>query len=52
MILGGCGANLEQLTGLFSIFANQGLYYSLLFGKIDLSPKPKRIIKCVCHFHD
>ena len=28
MILGGCGASLEQLTGLFSLFASQGLYYS------------------------
>jgi penicillin-binding protein 1C len=27
MILGGCGASLEQLTALFSIFASQGLYY-------------------------
>ena len=30
MILGGCGASLEQLTGLFSMFACQGLYYSSL----------------------
>ena len=26
MILGGCGATLEQLTGLFSAFANEGVY--------------------------
>ncbi|MFL5808029.1 MAG: penicillin-binding protein 1C, partial [Flavisolibacter sp.] len=26
MILGGCGATLEQLTGLFSAFANNGVY--------------------------
>jgi penicillin-binding protein 1C len=26
MILGGCGASLEQLTGLFSAFANNGIY--------------------------
>lgn len=26
MVLGGCGANLEQLTGLFSAFANNGIY--------------------------
>ncbi len=26
MILGGCGATLEELTGLFSSFANEGVY--------------------------
>ena len=26
MILGGCGATLEELTGLYSIFANEGRY--------------------------
>jgi penicillin-binding protein 1C len=26
MILGGCGATLEELTGMYSIFANQGIY--------------------------
>ncbi|MDR3711831.1 MAG: penicillin-binding protein 1C [Puia sp.] len=28
MILGGCGATLEELTGLYSIFANEGRYVS------------------------
>lgn len=26
MILGGCGASLEELTGLYSVFANEGVY--------------------------
>ena len=26
MILGGCGTTLEELTGLFSAFANEGIY--------------------------
>ena len=26
MILGGCGASLEELTGMYSIFANNGVY--------------------------
>ncbi|HEX6181488.1 MAG TPA: penicillin-binding protein 1C, partial [Chitinophagaceae bacterium] len=26
MILGGCGTTLEELTGLYSIFANEGIY--------------------------
>lgn len=31
MILGGCGATLEQLTGLFSAFANNGVYVAPSF---------------------
>lgn len=27
MILGGCGTRLEELTGLFSVFANEGYYF-------------------------
>jgi penicillin-binding protein 1C len=27
MILGGCGTTLEELTGLFSTFANEGVYF-------------------------
>jgi penicillin-binding protein 1C len=27
MILGGCGATLEELTGLYSAFASKGIYY-------------------------
>ncbi|WEK35732.1 MAG: penicillin-binding protein 1C [Candidatus Pseudobacter hemicellulosilyticus] len=27
MVLGGCGATLEELTGLYSAFANEGVYY-------------------------
>jgi penicillin-binding protein 1C len=27
MVLGGCGATLEELTGLYSIFANEGKYF-------------------------
>ncbi|HEY0356113.1 MAG TPA: penicillin-binding protein 1C, partial [Flavisolibacter sp.] len=35
MILGGCGANLEQLTGLFSSFANQGVYTPASYTQSD-----------------
>src|ERR1700730_3570998 len=31
MILGGCGATLEELTGLYSIFANEGKYYKPVY---------------------
>jgi penicillin-binding protein 1C len=32
MILGGCGATLEELTGLYSAFANEGVYVKPEFG--------------------
>jgi penicillin-binding protein 1C len=44
MILGGCGASLEQLTGLFSLFASQGLYYKPCFLKNGIQDPPKRIL--------
>lgn len=35
MILGGCGTSLEELTGLFSSFANNGIYISPSFVQSD-----------------
>ena len=35
MVLGGCGATLEQLTGLFSAFANNGIYNRAQYLKSD-----------------
>ncbi len=35
MILGGCGTTLEELTGLFAAFANNGVYTSLSFLQTD-----------------
>lgn len=35
MILGGCGTSLEELTGLYTIFANEGRYVSPLFYRSD-----------------
>ena len=35
MILGGCGATLEELTGLFSAFANDGVYISPSYTQND-----------------
>jgi penicillin-binding protein 1C len=40
MILGGCGTTLEQLTGLFSAFANDGIYSTPQFIQSD-APKKK-----------
>ncbi len=39
MILGGCGVTLEELTGLFSSFANNGYYYHPSYSAADQSEK-------------
>jgi penicillin-binding protein 1C len=44
MILGGCGTTLEQLTNLYSCFANEGLYYRSSFLQTDSAKNFKRII--------
>ncbi|HEY8388225.1 MAG TPA: penicillin-binding protein 1C [Parasegetibacter sp.] len=44
MVLGGCGANLEELTGLFSAFACEGLYYRPVYTKTEKSTTGKRIL--------
>ena len=35
MILGGCGASLEELTGLYSVFANNGIYIKPSYVQTD-----------------
>ena len=44
LILGGCGATLEQLTGLFSAFANGGIYIKPSLLKEDVPGSGKRIL--------
>ncbi len=44
LILGGCGTTLEELTGLFSIFANEGTYTPPLLTATTASPQSKKII--------
>ena len=44
LILGGCGTTLEELTGLFSAFANNGVYYPLVFKASDSAVRGKRIL--------
>ncbi|MBC7850229.1 MAG: penicillin-binding protein 1C, partial [Chitinophagaceae bacterium] len=39
MILGGCGATLEQLTGMYSVFANDGLFSKPTILKSDSNGK-------------
>jgi penicillin-binding protein 1C len=44
MILGGCGTTLEEMTGLFSVFANDGDYISPSFIQSDTNHFRKNII--------
>lgn len=37
MILGGCGSSLEELTGMYTVFAHEGTYYPIQY----LQPKDK-----------
>jgi penicillin-binding protein 1C len=50
MILGGCGANLEELTGLFSSFANEGVYISPAYTNADTNSKRVKIISPAADF--
>lgn len=44
MILGGCGASLEELTGLFATFANEGTYIKPIYRSNDTIQKKTRIL--------
>ena len=44
VILGGCGATLEELTGLYSSFACEGLYTKPSFQQGEASIKPVRVL--------
>ena len=44
MILGGCGTSLEELTGLFSSFANNGFYIRPYYGGPDTIQRKRRIL--------
>jgi penicillin-binding protein 1C len=42
MILGGCGATLEELTGLYSIFAHEGRWVKPMYTTDDTAGTPMR----------
>jgi penicillin-binding protein 1C len=44
LILGGCGATLEELTGLFSSFANDGVFISPSYTQTDTTHKRVRVL--------
>ena len=50
MILGGCGATLEELTGLFSAFANDGIYITPSYTRNDTTPVRKKIISAAANY--
>jgi penicillin-binding protein 1C len=50
MILGGCGATLEELTGLYSIFANNGKYLRPKFDHSDTTSGGKTILSPAATF--
>ena len=50
MILGGCGATLEELTGLFSAFANDGIYIAPSYTRNDTNLVRKKIISAAADY--
>jgi len=50
MILGGCGTTLEELTVLFSVFANDGMYISPSFLQSDTMYSKKELISPAANF--
>ena len=52
LILGGCGATLEELTGMYSAFANDGVYVQPSYTQYDSSYKKTRILIARREFYD
>lgn len=50
MILGGCGASLEELTGLFSAFANNGLFVAPRFTADDTASKSFHLLSPAANY--
>lgn len=50
MVLGGCGATLEELTGLFSAFANNGNYIAPAFTQDDTAYAAVPVISSAASF--
>ncbi|TMI92299.1 MAG: penicillin-binding protein 1C [Bacteroidetes bacterium] len=50
MILGGCGASLEELTGLFSAFANDGAYVTPAYTQADTNFVKTKLISAAANY--
>src|SRR5579863_194898 len=50
MILGGCGATLEELTGMYSIFANEGKWVRPIYSMADSATQGERVLSPAATF--
>ena len=50
MILGGCGASLEELTGLFSSFANEGIYIAPAYTQSDTNHAKTKLLSPAANY--
>ena len=50
MVLGGCGATLEELTGMYSMLAGKGIYYRPRYRDDDSGSRPVRILSEAADF--
>ena len=50
LILGGCGATLEELTGMYSLFANDGIYIKPSFTQSDSGNKKITVLSTAATF--
>ncbi len=50
LILGGCGATLEELTGLYSAFANNGIYVRPSYTQSDSLHKKVKVLTAAANF--
>jgi penicillin-binding protein 1C len=50
LILGGCGTTLEELTGLFSVFANNGTYLAPTFLQDEVTHRRSHIISPAANY--
>lgn len=50
LILGGCGTTLEELTGLFSAFANDGVFVSPNYTQSTTSSKSVRVLSSASNY--
>lgn len=50
LVLGGCGTTLEEMTGLFSAFANNGVYIAPSFTQQDTLPNRVHVISPAANY--
>ena len=50
LVLGGCGTTLEELTGLFSAFANDGVYVAPKYMQTNTASEPVRVLSSAANY--